>query len=182
MSPRAACRLERIGFAAVHDYTAGIADWKAAGLDVDGSEDPGLRIVNAVRPDIPTSRPAELVSDAHNRATATGWDQALVVDCDGVVVGRLRGQAWTAAPVATVEEVMESGPTTVRPDGSLHALLARMEKRPTQLVVVSDPQGVVIGVVLLDDARRIASGEPPERVWQDCEGCPGRWAPVPANT
>ena len=49
MSPRAACRLEAIGFEEVYDYTAGIADWKAAGLDLEGSEDQGLRIADATR-------------------------------------------------------------------------------------------------------------------------------------
>ena len=44
------------------------------------------------------------------------------------------------------------------------------------MVVVSDPQGRLIGVVLADDARRLVSGERPQRVWKDCEGCPGRWS------
>ena len=30
MSPRAACRLEALGFTRVYDYVDGIADWKAA--------------------------------------------------------------------------------------------------------------------------------------------------------
>jgi rhodanese-related sulfurtransferase len=33
MSPRAACRLEAIGFEEVYDYATGISDWKAAGLE-----------------------------------------------------------------------------------------------------------------------------------------------------
>ena len=36
MSPRAACRLERIGFERVYDYVGGIADWKGAGLPLEG--------------------------------------------------------------------------------------------------------------------------------------------------
>jgi hypothetical protein len=178
MSPRAACRLEAFGFVEVYDYTAGIADWKAADLDVDGSEDQGLRIIDATRPDIPTSSPQDPIGGIHGRASDGGWDEALVVDCDGVVVGRLRGQTWGAEPATEVGQVMEPGPTTVRPDGSLHALHARMENRQTQLVVVSDAQGRLIGVVLLDEARRLASGEPAERVWQNCDGCPGRWKPI----
>ncbi len=178
MSPRAACRLERFGFEQVFDYTGGIADWKAAGLEVEGEEDPGLRVADAIRPDIPTAEPSEALGDVHERTTAAGWDEALVIDCDGVVVGRLRGDAWTADPAMPVEQAMESGPTTVRADGSLHALVGRMEKRGTSLVAVTDPQGVLIGVLLAKDAAQLASGEPPERVWKDCEGCPGRWAPA----
>ena len=176
MSPRAACRLEAIGFETVYDYTAGIADWKAAGLGVEGSEDPGLRIADATRPDIPTALSHETLGTARRRVDESGWDEALVVDCDGLVVGRLRGTPWDADDHQTVDTVMEAGPTTVRPDGSLHSLLGHMNKRATKLVVVSDPQGHLIGVVLADDAGRLATGEPAERVWKDCEGCPGRWS------
>ena len=176
MSPRAACRLEALGFDQLYDYTAGIADWKAAGLPVEGSEQPELRVADATRPDIPTAQPAEILGDVLTRTTAEGWDEALVVGCDGVVVGRLRGEVWKDDPTSAVEDVMEFGPTSVRPDGSLHDLAGRMEKRATRLVVVSDPQGHLIGVVLADDARRLTLGESPERVWKDCEGCPGRWS------
>ena len=178
MSPRAACRLEALGFGQVYDYTQGIADWKATGLDVEGAEDPGLRIADAARPDIPTAQPHETLATARQRANETGWDEALVVDCEGIVVGRLRGSAWDADDQTTVDAVMELGPTTVRPDGSLHSLLGRMNERGTKLVVVSDPQGHLIGVVLADDAQRLAAGEAPERIWKDCDGCPGRWSPA----
>ncbi len=175
MSPRAACRLEALGFDQVYDYTAGIADWKAAGLDTEGSEDPGLRIGDATRPDVPTSTPDETLDTVRVRTLDAGWEEAIVVDCDGVVVGRLRGSVWDGPSDQPVGTVMEAGPTTVRPDGPLHDLVKRMDKRGTALVVVSDPQGHLIGVILADDARRLAAGDPPERVWQDCEGCPGRW-------
>ncbi len=36
MSPRAACRLEALGFEQVYDYVLGIADWKAAGIPIEG--------------------------------------------------------------------------------------------------------------------------------------------------
>ena len=182
MSPRAACRLEAIGFEEVYDYTAGIADWKAAGLDLEGSEDQGMRIAEATRPDVPTASPDDAIGPARGRTLAADWDEAIVVDCDGVVVGRLRGTVWDRADDESVGTVMELGPTTVRPDGSLPALLARMEKRGTRLVVVSDPQGLLIGVLLADDARRVVAGESPERVWKDCEGCPGRWSAASATS
>ena len=178
MSPRAACRLERLGFEQVNDYVVGIADWKGAGLLVEGTEDPGLTVADATRPDIPTAHLDETVGEVHDRTVAAEWDEALVLDCDGLVIGRLRGDAWTVDPTASVDEIMEPGPTTVRPDGSLHDLVRRMEERGTRLVAVADPQGYLIGALRFEDATRLAAGEPPERVWCDCEGCPGRWAPA----
>jgi hypothetical protein len=42
MSPRAACRLETLGFPEVYDYVAGKADWLAHGLDVEGAGAPSV--------------------------------------------------------------------------------------------------------------------------------------------
>ncbi len=175
MSPRAACRLEAFGFTQVYDYTAGIADWKAAGLAVDGSAVPIQRVVDAIRPDVPVCGPAATLGEARSRAFDAGWDECLVLDCDGIVVGRLRGKAWDSADGQVVERVMEAGPTTVRPDGPLQPLVERMTERGTQLVVASTPQGELLGVVRREDAARLLTGEAPEVIWQDCEGCPGRW-------
>ena len=175
MSPRAACRLEYFGFEHVYDYVAGKADWRAAGLALEGRADQELTVADATRPDVPTAEPDEVLDAVRQRVRAAGWDEAIVIDCGRVVVGRLRGAVWNGDPTARVDQVMESGPTTVRADGSLSALLARMNDRGTKLVVVSNPQGALIGVLLARDATRLVAGEPPEQVWQDCDGCPGRW-------
>jgi hypothetical protein len=50
-----------------------------------------------------------------------------------------------------------------------------MSKRDTKLVVVTTPQGNLIGVVLREEADRLLTGEPAEQIWRDCEGCPGQW-------
>lgn len=175
MSPRAACRLERLGFTEVYDYIAGIADWKAAGLPTDGAAIPVQRVGDATRPDIPTCSPDDTMVDARSSTFDAGWDECVVIDCDSIVIGRLRGNAWEADDTATVEPIMESGPTTVRPDGLLQPLVDRMAKRDTTLVLVTTPQGGLIGAVLRQEAERLLDGEPPEQIWRDCDGCPGRW-------
>lgn len=38
MSPRAAARLEGIGFEQVYDYTAGKVDWGSFGLPLEGTD------------------------------------------------------------------------------------------------------------------------------------------------
>lgn len=176
MSPRAACRLERLEFERVYDYTAGIADWKAAGLPVEGSVVAVQRVADATRPDIPTCTPDELLGDVRRRTYDAGWDECVVLDCNSVVTGRLRNKAWEASDTSTVEDAMEPGPTTVRPDGLLEPLVERMGARGTTLVVVTTPQGGFIGVLVRKDAERLLTGEPPEQIWLDCAGCPGRWA------
>lgn len=176
MSPRAACRLEHFGFDRVFDYVDRIADWKASGFAVEGSAEPELRVADATRPDIPTCRPDEPIDEVRPRVVATGWDACVVIDCDGVVVGRLRPAARENNGRLTAQQEMEPGPTTVRPDGLLQPLVDRMKKRDTPQVLVTTPQGTLIGVLLPDDGERLLAGEPPTQIWRDRDGCPGRWA------
>ncbi|MCL1595343.1 MAG: hypothetical protein M3132_13420 [Actinomycetia bacterium] len=175
MSPRAACRLEAFGFERVFDYTLGIADWRAAGLPIEGKPPTSLVVSDATRGDIPTSQLDEPIGDVLARTSAAGWEEALVLDCGDVVVGRLRGSSWEHDPGTPVSTVMELGPTTVRPNTLLEPLVERMEGRGTSLVVVSTPQGALVGVMIRTEARRLIQGEPSEQIWLDCEGCPGRW-------
>ncbi len=175
MSPRAACRLERIGFERVYDYVNGIADWKGAGLALEGESTRVRTVADATRPDVPTCEPKERLVDVRSRTFDAGWDECIVVDCGGVVVGRLRSPAWEGNLDVPAGSVMEPGPTTVRPNVALHPLVERMQQRGTKLVVVATPQGGLVGVLLAEEAARLLTGEPPEQIWQDCEGCPGQW-------
>ena len=47
---------------------------------------------------------------------AAGWDVCVVVDEDRVVLGVIREDAAGADPAAPVDQVMEAGPATLRPD------------------------------------------------------------------
>ncbi len=175
MSPRAACRLERLGFARVFDYVAGIADWRAAGLPLEGHPDDLVRVAAATRPDIPTCEISETVGQARGRSSVDPWQECVVLDCEGIVAGVIRDQGWEAPDDAPVEAVMQAGPTTVRPDGVLESLVGRMQKRDTRLVLVTTPQGQLLGAILRTEAERLLAGEAPDTVWQDCDACPGRW-------
>ena len=114
MSPRAACQLEQLGFTQVYDYVLGLADWKAAGRPTDGTETSVQRVAEATRPDVPTCDPGESIESVWIRTETAGWDECLVIECDGLVVGRLRGEAWTKNRELLAGDVMEFGPTTVR--------------------------------------------------------------------
>jgi CBS domain-containing protein len=151
MSPRAACRLEALGFTDVYDYVLGIADWKAAGLSVEGVGDDKLRVQDAMRSGIPTCRPSDRVVEVKRRVFDSGWEECLVLDCNRMVVGRLRGRAWDE--VGTATDAMEVGPSTVRPDALLRPLLERMSKRSTSLVTVTTPQGTLLGVLMREDSQ-----------------------------
>ena len=175
MAPRAACRLEALGFHRVYDYIDGIADWKAAGLPVEGTAQPEQQVADATRGDVPTCQPDEAIADVRARVVDGGWDVCVVVDCDGIAIGRIRGEALDADPDRQAAEVMEPGPSTVRPDALLQALVQRMHDRNAPHVLVTTPQGSLIGILMRDEADRLLAREPPQRIWSDCECCPGRW-------
>lgn len=90
-------------------------------------------------------------------------------------IGRVRGDGFESADDCRVVEVMEPGPSTVRPDETLQPLVERMHRRNAPNVIVTTPQGRLIGILLRDEADRLLAGEAPRRIWRDCDCCPGRW-------
>jgi Mg/Co/Ni transporter MgtE len=156
MSPRAASRLEAIGFEQVYDYVAGKADWGASGLPLEGR--PGFRAGELARADTPTCTLAERLQDVCTRVREGGWNTCLVVDERRVVLGRL-GRKALARTDAVVEEAMSAGPRTFRPDVRLGAVVGWMRRRNLTSAVVTTSDGRLVGVVLRDEAEARLAGE-----------------------
>jgi CBS domain-containing protein len=160
MSPRAAWRLEGLGFEMVYDYVPGKADWFASGLPKEGRMASVPTIGDAARQDVPTCAPAEKVENAQDCVRAAGWDACVVVNKERIVLGLLREKELSSDPGTTVEQVMRSGPATFRPDVLVGKMAARMRGRgaPTALVTTSD--GRLVGLLYRDDAERLAGEQP----------------------
>jgi len=92
MSPRAAWRLESLGFREVYDYTVGKLDWLAAGLPTEGTNAQKPRAGTLARKDVPTCALDERLGDVRDRAHGQGWDVAVVVNAERVVFGLLRAK------------------------------------------------------------------------------------------
>jgi CBS domain-containing protein len=145
MSPRAACRLERLGFTEVYDYVAGKADWRAAGLPTEGGPHPP-RVLEQADRDPPVCGPDELVSAVAARLASTKRSSCVVVDPpSGVVLGRLRLDDAAGREEAAVEAVMHPGPSTVRADEDLAQTIHRLHERNAHSVLVTTPEGVLLG-------------------------------------
>ncbi len=155
MSPRAAVRLETLGFTQVFDYAAGKADWTSSGLPTEGTLAEQPRAGNIAQLDIPTCGLANRLGDARDRTQDADQNVCVVVDDHGVVLGRLRGDALREDPEATIESVMEDGPTTVRADASLEEITERMRKRGVGSILVTDPEGRLIGILYRNEAERV---------------------------
>ena len=163
MSPRAACRLESLGFTQVYDYTIGLADWTANSLPTEGARAgvrrdgvlcrDALRARDAVRTDTVTCRLEDTIVSVNERLKIAGQRQCVVTSEDGVVLGRLRGKALEGDPDALVEAVMESGPSTIRPDVSLAEFTKHMSAKKVRSVLVTTSTGHLIGVLYRKDAE-----------------------------
>jgi CBS domain-containing protein len=152
MSPRAACRLDALGFTEVYDYVGGKADWLARALPTEGAVRP-VRAADHLRRDAATADLRERIADVLAGIDASPYGFALVTGPGGVLLGRLCRAALQGDQAATAEQVMEPGPSTVRPDTDPAALADRLADRELTTAVVTDPDGVLLGIVRLEDLR-----------------------------
>lgn len=155
MSPRAAWRLEVIGFTQVYDYENGKRDWGSFGLPREGTMVERPSAGDAARQDVPTCRLPDDLNEIRKRVRDAGWETCIVVTDDGVVMGRLGRRALAASDSRSIEDAMTDGPSTVRPSLPLDKLVKRIKDRNLTSFVVTTPDGRLVGLVLLDDAERL---------------------------
>ena len=156
MSPRAASRLEGLGFESVYDYVPGKADWFASGLPREGRLASVPTIGEAARRDVPTCAPAEKVGAVRERVRKAGWDRCVVVNKKRVVLGLLRDKELSSDPKSSVEEAMRNGPATFRPNEPVGKMAQRMQDREATAVLVTTPDGRLVGLLYREDAEHLA--------------------------
>ncbi|HEX2241221.1 MAG TPA: CBS domain-containing protein [Actinomycetota bacterium] len=88
----------------------------------------------------------------------------MVLNDEDVLLGRLRKKSAAAAPPeAKVEEVMQIGPTTVRPTAGAEDLLDRMQKRNVPAVLVTTGKGKFLGIARQRHLRALVEKSKSER-------------------
>ena len=151
MSPRAACRLDRLGFAEVYDYAPGKVDWLAHNLPTHGTLADAPTAGTRLRTDAVTASPEEPIGVVQARIEASRYGFALVLAEDRTLLGRLRKSALDGDPKAAAEQVMEPGPVTIRPHEPLDRVAARLREHKLTTGLVTDPEGHFLGLVHHDD-------------------------------
>ena len=154
MSPRAAWRLESLGFTKVYDYVGGKADWIAAGLPVEGELADVPRAIDVVKREVPTCRPFDRIGEVSDQVEAARDDVCIVTNDEGIVLGRLRRRALAGERGKAVHDAMESGPTTTRADDELEGLVQRLHNAGVGSMIITNPEGRLLGVVYREDAER----------------------------
>jgi hypothetical protein len=98
MSPRAAWRLQDLGFERVYDYVPGKADWFASGLPREGKLASIPTVGDVARPEVPTCSPKEKASNARDRTREAGFPV-----CSALSVTDWQIEALTSAPSSTTD-------------------------------------------------------------------------------
>src|SRR5260370_35907602 len=115
MSPRAAWRLEALGYVEVYDYVAGKSDWMAAGLPTEGNRTHPPRVAQVMDRSVATCGAGERLVDVAARVAPSGTEFCVVLNERGVVQGRGRWGRGGPAPGRLGRGGMEPGPATPLP-------------------------------------------------------------------
>lgn len=146
MSPRAACRLDSLGYDA-HDYVAGKADWLAFGRPYEGS----ARLAGtAVTTEVATCSFRDRLGDVRESLEGSPFGTLVALNGEGVVMGRLGRAALAEDDDVPVEALMREGPTTVRPSEELGPLVERMRRADVDAVLVTRSDGRLLGLLERD--------------------------------
>ena len=128
------------------------------GLPLEGRTAGRRRAIQIARKDIPTCGPRDRLGDVRERVQATGNEMCVVVNQRGIVLGRLRRKEWEGDADSVVEDVMELGPPTARPDSFLHEVIERLRKVGSLLVTwygSEEDGGRLVGVLFRADVESV---------------------------
>jgi len=159
VSPRAASRLETLGFKRVIDYVPGKQAWYEENEPREGKAVDEIWIGDVADAEVPTCGLTERIGAVRARVHAADSETCVVVSSERVVLGLLRKSELDGDPQATAEAVMRPGPKTFRPSVTLQELLKSMR-------LVSTLEGRLVGVISRADAEATLAHE------QSGEGSP----------
>jgi len=154
MSPRAAWRLESLGFAEVYDCVPGEADWFAYGLPLEGAGVALPRAGAIAKRDIPRCAWTERIGEVRVRLQSSHWSVCAVTNEEMIVLGLLSTRDLDADPDPTIEVVMRAGPATYRRDALVADVLERLRQGGIGGVLVTRSDGTLDGCLSREDAER----------------------------
>jgi hypothetical protein len=131
----------------VYDYVNGKAEWFGWGFAGEGARSGDRRAGSFAHDDVATCGLREAIGDVRPRVEESPYGFGLVLSATGVLLGRLRRGVLEGDPAATAEDVMEAGPSTVRPDADPVELGETLRSKELRTALVSTPDGRLVGVV-----------------------------------
>ncbi|HSH59873.1 MAG TPA: CBS domain-containing protein [Acidimicrobiales bacterium] len=154
MSPRAAWRLESLGFDPVYDFVGSKMEWIGAGLRWEGT-DASLPTLGALaNPDVAVCALDETVGVV--RARLGRHPICLVLNDERIVLGLVAAEALGGDDDQPVAGVMREGPSTYRPHVTATEMAERLAEHPQPRILVTTLDGRLVGVASADDISKAA--------------------------
>ncbi|MEA2197743.1 MAG: hypothetical protein QOJ25_1794 [Solirubrobacteraceae bacterium] len=122
----------------------------AHGLPIEGTAAGRTTALTLMHEEVATCALDEPPDEITRRIDASPYGFALALSDDRVVIGRVRRSNLTDGAVS-VESVLEPGPATIRPHRTVDELVARFARIEARRLIVTDPEGRLLGVVRRDD-------------------------------
>ena len=105
---------------------------------------------------MPTAGLGERLGDVCERARNAGWDAAVVVNDDHVVLGLLRSKELERDPELRMEQAMRPGPSTFRPHVAIKEMADYMSEHNLESAPITTSDGRLVGLLKREDAVRVA--------------------------
>ena len=123
----------------------------AAGLPTEGTNAQRPRAADVARKDTPTCGLKERLGDVRDRVRAQGWDSAVVLNEERVVLGLLRTKELDKDPAQLIEQAMRPGPSTFRPYVAIDEIAHFMMEHKLENAPITTSDGRLVGLLLQDD-------------------------------
>ncbi len=154
MSARAASRLVSWQFAQVFRYTAGKADWAAAGLPIEGTRVTSNRTGSLALRDVPTCMLTDRADTVRQQILKHSAKLCAVLDEHRVLLGQISAEQVVSQADRIAEEIMASGPTTFRPNAEFRQVCDFFKAHKTEAVWVTTNDGELLGLLRLETLQR----------------------------
>jgi len=123
----------------------------AAGEKTEGTNAQKPRAGDIARKDVPTCGLKEKLGPVSERVRAAGWDSAVVVNDQRVVLGLLRAKELAGDPNQLIEQAMRPAPSTFRPYVSREELVHFMHEHLVDSSPITTSDGRLVGLLLRKD-------------------------------
>ena len=149
-----------MGFTNVIDYVPGKSAWYEENQPREGKAVDETWLGDVADASVPTCSLDERIGDLRERVGTDGRETCVVVNDEGIVLGLLRKKALAAQADLRVEDVMQPGPKTFRPNLTLEELLTYMREHDIQTnALVTTHEGRLLGVIVRADAEATLAHE-----------------------